>query len=136
MYLQLSLRTTDGVGGGKSWDYQYPLTTNWLLSPHHHHHQHLTPGYATTTTLNWSIPTTATALEFGKNIPFRQSSSANKKEHRTEKQKTMPSCSSSRTKKKEHTTAIQCCLLNISKDCKRNTKLQCLVRFGWLVLTT
>ena len=50
MYLQLSLRTTDGVGGGKSWDYQYPLTTNWLLSPHHHHHQHLTPGYATTTT--------------------------------------------------------------------------------------
>ena len=112
MYLQLSPRTTDG-GGGAWWssDYQYPLTTNWLLN-RANHHQHLTPGTRRTTTTTTTLVSSARELW----ETFLQSTSVN--------QDCLPPW-----KNISQYCRVQAQLRNLSQ-------LKCLVLLhGWLTLT-
>ena len=112
MYLQLSPRTTDG-GDGAWWssDYQYPLTTNWLLN-RANHHQHLTPGTRRTTTTTTTLVSSARELW----ETFLQSTSVN--------QDCLPPW-----KNISQYCSLQAQLRNLSQ-------LKCLVLLhGWLTLT-
>ena len=114
--------------GGKSWDYQYPLTTNWLLNHHHHHHhqqsyQHLTPGtrYATV-----QLPL-GLVNRHHRNCPGLQGKHtfalvSQNKEQRTTSQFSQPVYPRGKIKARRIANKMR--------------NLQCLVRHGWLLLST